>query len=1028
MSRSQGSSELTTIRFFLILFSVSICLVLMAIGAGAQFASHGVLSGEPVATPTPEKTPPPESEEEEEDGDEREELFNPGSRSTEEVARVASILVCAAPSPQPQSCGVERWSVKTGTDADAGLVNLNSASPSTIGSLSAIASPSPIPANNRVAPAETTQWIIQGTLTKYKLEADSDYHLVIQDGTNTMVTEIPYPGNSPACVSAVSPFLPGIASSRCAFDGSGLPLATTSFQNTSTPVRVIGVGMFDFPHGQTGAAPNQIEFHPIIDIAFPKTVSTPTGIGSSVVAQLADVSMTFAAITAAGTTASAPIEPSTAGTAPANNTLVGPAFNFSTTASFSQPVDACVSVPYITDAAAFSRLNVLHLEGSILVDRTTSRDTVNKIVCGSLPSLGKTVISLGNGPTPTATATTTPTVPGTPTNTATPTNTGTPTNTATPTNTGTPTNTATATSTGTPSCTPANFSNTAAITINDNSAGSPYPSTIAVSGLSGSVTKVTVSVTGITHGFPDDIDMMLVGPGGQNALMMSDCGGNNNISGVSLTLDDAAATSLPDSTQITGGTYKPTNFDTTTDTFPAPAPSPAGAAALSTFNGTNPNGTWALYVRDDFGSQSGSISGGWTLRITTNNCAAATPTLTPTSTATNTATATLTSTATFTPNFTPTATFSPTNTSTDTATPTFTPTPAFTPTSTSTDTATPTFTPTNTSTATPPNSATPTETATPADATISGTITYGNAIGAPNPRFVSNVLVDGDGTPAVSAVSSFPDGAYTLSGFGAGSYTVTPTKTGGQNNISSFDAAKITQHVTGNSQLFGNQLIVADVSGNGGVSSFDASLIARYAIGQSPYGTTGAWRFLPVNRGYASVSGTLTGEDFTALLMGEVSGNWTNTGARSIAAPQPADRSGQGTGIRVTLPSVVASAGKDVSIPVEVRGVANKDVISYEFELRYDPAVIQPHANAIDVAGTVSRGLMYAVNAGETGVLRVAVYGPMPINQNGILLNLRFVAVGNSGSDSPLTFERFMFNEGLAMTSGDGQIEISDAK
>lgn len=164
------------------------------------------------------------------------------------------------------------------------------------------------------------------------------------------------------------------------------------------------------------------------------------------------------------------------------------------------------------------------------------------------------------------------------------------------------------------------------------------------------------------------------------------------------------------------------------------------------------------------------------------------------------------------------------------------------------------------------------------------------------------------------------------------------------------------------------------------------------------------------------------------VLMGEVSGNWTNTGARSIAAPQPADRSGQGTGIRVTLPSVVASAGKDVSIPVEVRGVANKDVISYEFELRYDPAVIQPHANAIDVAGTVSRGLMYAVNAGETGVLRVAVYGPMPINQNGILLNLRFVAVGNSGSDSPLTFKRFMFNEGLEMTSGDGEIEISDAK
>src|SRR6185436_17924800 len=109
-----------------------------------------------------------------------------------------------------------------------------------------------------------------------------------------------------------------------------------------------------------------------------------------------------------------------------------------------------------------------------------------------------------------------------------------------------------------------------------------------------------------------------------------------------LTFDDAAAASLPDATQISGGTFKPTNFDTTTDVFPAPAPAAGATVAMSVFNGTNPNGTWSLYVRDDLGVDVGSISGGWAINITTTttSCGGSpTPTFTGTP-ATATATAT----------------------------------------------------------------------------------------------------------------------------------------------------------------------------------------------------------------------------------------------------------------------------------------------------------------------------------------------------------------------------------------------------
>jgi hypothetical protein len=174
-----------------------------------------------------------------------------------------AVILLAVPSALFAQCGVERWSVKTGTDPDAGLVNLNSSTSTTIASMRAVPAPSPIPSNSRVAPTETTQWVINATLTEYKLESDSDYHLVLSDASgNTMIVEIP----SPTCVGAGSPFLPGIQNARSEFDARFT--ATTSFQTANIPVQIKGVGMFDFLHGQTGVAPNGIELHPVLDVIF----------------------------------------------------------------------------------------------------------------------------------------------------------------------------------------------------------------------------------------------------------------------------------------------------------------------------------------------------------------------------------------------------------------------------------------------------------------------------------------------------------------------------------------------------------------------------------------------------------------------------------------------------------------------------------------------------------------------------------------------------------------------------------------
>jgi subtilisin-like proprotein convertase family protein len=168
------------------------------------------------------------------------------------------------------------------------------------------------------------------------------------------------------------------------------------------------------------------------------------------------------------------------------------------------------------------------------------------------------------------------------------------------------------------------FSNPAAITILDTprvggiAPGAPYPSTIAVAGIVGTVSKVTVTITNYAHAFPNDVDMLLVGPGGQKLLLMSDVGGTTAVSNRTITFDDAAAATIPSG--VASGTYRPTNSGTG-DTFPATAPAGpyTDPQLLSVFNGQNPNGVWSLYVVDDVSGDAGSIGGGWALNITTQS-------------------------------------------------------------------------------------------------------------------------------------------------------------------------------------------------------------------------------------------------------------------------------------------------------------------------------------------------------------------------------------------------------------------------
>ena len=179
------------------------------------------------------------------------------------------------------------------------------------------------------------------------------------------------------------------------------------------------------------------------------------------------------------------------------------------------------------------------------------------------------------------------------------------------------------------------FENAAAITVvGAKSIGpsSPYPSTVNVAAMSGTVTSVSLTLTGLRQTFPDDMDMLLVGPTGANLVVWSDVGGNADLTGQSVTLADGSPP-LPDTALITAGTYAPTNV-TAGDAFAAPAPAPSAATTFAAaFDGTDPTGGWQLYVVDDASDDAGTI-GGWSVTVSTTGSPATTfgtntPTIVP---------------------------------------------------------------------------------------------------------------------------------------------------------------------------------------------------------------------------------------------------------------------------------------------------------------------------------------------------------------------------------------------------------------
>jgi hypothetical protein len=393
-----------------------------------------------------------------------------------------------------------------------------------------------------------------------------------------------------------------------------------------------------------------------------------------------------------------------------------------------------------------------------------------------------------------------------------------------------------------------------------------------------------------------------------------------------------------------------------------------------------------------------------------------TPTRTPTRTWTPTSTPSLTATATRTATSTPTST--PTQTATPTAspsrTPTLTPTltaPAI-PTSTQTPTYTPPYTgtPSHTPTQTLPPTGTPPSTppATDTPTTVPGTLGVGGQIRYySNGWPVSGATVELE-TPLLQGPYALTDqtnanGQFAFAGIESGDCQIEPQKSGDiGSGISALDAVYVLEAAVGTRTLTAEQRLACDVTGNGALSAYDAALILQYKVGliqNFPVSENcgSDWAFIPAPAGvpnqqpiqpemsqsacqpgaigYYPLTSQADGQDFTALLFGDCTGNWQPSGSGSALALSI----GGGDAAQVQLGRAQHRRSR-VRVALRVRSAAPFRAL--DANLEYDPRVPAPTVRPVGGA----RGALLQVNDRVPGHLAIALASGAPLPGGTVLL------------------------------------------
>ena len=282
---------------------------------------------------------------------------------------------------------------------------------------------------------------------------------------------------------------------------------------------------------------------------------------------------------------------------------------------------------------------------------------------------------------------------------------------------------------------------------------------------------------------------------------------------------------------------------------------------------------------------------------------------------------------------------------------------------------------------------------------ISGNISYYS-----NDLPVKDVLLSVTGDVFLTEMTDV-NGNYNLEVERGKSFTVVPSKPTnediGEFSIITYDAALAARCAVDLDTLTELQQIAADVDKDGHVYTFDAALICRYAVGLElvPSSHVGEWVFVPDKRSYQNLSQDWNNQDYKAIIIGNVHGDWTTGG---LGKPQMITQNYE------FFPEVVKiKAHSKVTFSIVID--TEEPIISIDINLDYDDKVLE--FDSI-VPGDLMKGFKWAVNA-IPGKFRMGLYRSNAVLGKGKLLDVVFQATSNEGAQGNVKLNYLLVNDKL---------------
>lgn len=190
------------------------------------------------------------------------------------------------------------------------------------------------------------------------------------------------------------------------------------------------------------------------------------------------------------------------------------------------------------------------------------------------------------------------------------------------------------------------------------------------------------------------------------------------------------------------------------------------------------------------------------------------------------------------------------------------------------------------------------------------------------------------------------------------------------------------------------QFIAADVDKNRAVQMYDAAMIARFAVDlpQMAGIFVGDWTFSPAQRLFQPLNANISNQDFTAIILGDVDGNWSDE--TNFAANELTNN-----------PQLSYNPTENIfAVAFQNQG---KEIYSYDLTLNFDPSKLT-FARLQKTA--MSQDFKFLFNDAQSGRLKIGGYCTAPLVETGEYLRILFNLTSASVDKITINLESFRIN------------------